>query len=378
MRFTRARSPTATGITPFQRSPQVDHGYDVSDYCDIDPLFGDLAAFDEMLRTAHGHRLRVIVNLVPNHCSSAHPLSQAALAAGPGSRERARFHFAADQGPDGAVPPNNWASMFGGPEWTRIREPDGSPGQWYLHLCAPEQPDWNWRDPRTAALFDEVVRFWFDRRVDGLRIDVAHGLFKAEGLSNLDTPATVQRMRLRDNPLACDHQEVHEVYRRWRALADAYSPRRVLIGEVNLAPARVARYTRLDELHQAFAFAFLGAPWDARAWQSIISGLLKFRVRGGAPVTWVVENHGVVIQDFEPLGKFDSFLTLGVQGDESVVNVLHIGQFHHAMNEIFIGRVERRLIWNILLQAQHGATGQPAQLGYELGRLVGSGELGDD
>jgi alpha-glucosidase len=135
--------------------------------------------------------------------------------------------------------------------------------------------------------------------------------FKAEGLPNLATPATVPRMWLRDNPLACDRQEVHEVYPRWRALADAYSPWRVLIGEVNLAPARVARYTRLDELHQAFAFAFLGAPWDARAWQSIISGLLKFQVRGGAPVTWAVENHGVVIQDFEPLRKFDSCLTLG-------------------------------------------------------------------
>jgi alpha-glucosidase len=121
--------------------------------------------------------LRVIVDLVPNHCSSVHPLLQAALAAGPGSREHARFHFGAGQGPDGAVPPNNWANVFGGPAWTRIREPDGSPGQWYLHLCAHEQPDWNWRDPRTAALFDEVVRFWFDRGVDGLRIDVAHGLF---------------------------------------------------------------------------------------------------------------------------------------------------------------------------------------------------------
>ncbi|MGB8995387.1 MAG: alpha-amylase family glycosyl hydrolase, partial [Pseudonocardiaceae bacterium] len=199
----------AVWITPFQRSPQADHGYDVSDYCNVDPLFGDLATFDEMLRCAHGHQLRVIIDLVPNHCSSAHPLFQAALAAGPGSRDRARFHFAPGLGPDGAMPPNNWASVFGGPAWTRISEPDGSPGQWYLHLYAPEQPDWNWRDPQTAPFFDEVLRFWFDRGVDGLRVDVAHGLFKAEGLPDLTATATPAPMRLRANPLACDREEVH-------------------------------------------------------------------------------------------------------------------------------------------------------------------------
>jgi alpha-glucosidase len=284
----------AVWMTPFQRSPQVDHGYDVSDYRDEDPLFGDLPAFDEMLRAAHNHRLRVIVDLVPNHCSSAHPLFQAALAAGPGSCERARFHFAPGRGPGGALPPNNWTSVFGGPAWTRINEPDGSPGEWYLHLYAPEQPDWNWRDPRTAPFFDDVIRFWFDRGVDGLRIDVAHGLFKAEGLPDLTTTAAVPPMRLRANPLACDRDEVHHVYRRWRALADTYSPPRALIGEVNLAPARVVRYTRPDELHQAFACAFLAAPWDARAWRSIITELLDTRTPDGAPVTWVVENHDVV------------------------------------------------------------------------------------
>ncbi|MFY9806965.1 MAG: alpha-amylase family glycosyl hydrolase [Pseudonocardiaceae bacterium] len=282
----------AVWITPFQRSPQADHGYDVSDYCNVDPLFGDLATFDEMLRCAHGHQLRVIIDLVPNHCSSAHPLFQAALAAGPGSRDRARFHFAPGLGPDGAMPPNNWASVFGGPAWTRISEPDGSPGQWYLHLYAPEQPDWNWRDPQTAPFFDEVLRFWFDRGVDGLRVDVAHGLFKAEGLPDLTATATPAPMRLRANPLACDREEVHGVYRRWRALADAYAPPRALIGEVNVSPARAVRYTRPDELHQAFAFAFLAAPWDSRAWQSIIRELLD--TRGAAPVTWVVENHDVV------------------------------------------------------------------------------------
>ncbi|CAN5771593.1 glycoside hydrolase family 13 protein [soil metagenome] len=284
----------AVWVAPFQRSPQADHGYDVSDYCDVDPLFGDLTAFDGLVRRAHDLGLRLIVDLVPNHCSRAHPLFQAALAAGPGSRERARFHFAAGRGPDGAVPPNNWSSVFGGPAWTRVSEADGSPGEWYLHLYAPEQPDWNWRDPRTAPFFDEVVRFWYDRGVDGLRIDVAHGLFKAEGLPDLDPPGPVGPMRLRANPLACDREEVHDVYRRWRSLADSYRRPRVLVGEVNLAPGRSARYTRPDELHQAFAFAFLTAPWDTRAWRSIATELLDEGVRGAAPVTWVVENHDVV------------------------------------------------------------------------------------
>ena len=273
----------AIWLTPFQRSPQADHGYDVSDYCDVDPLFGDLASFDTLLRTAHRLDLCVVVDLVPNHCSVEHPAFAAALAAGPGSPERARFHFRAGHGDR---PPNNWPSVFGGPAWTRV--PDG---EWYLHLYAPEQPDWNWDDPRTHEFFDGVLRFWYDRGVDGVRIDVAHGLYKAAGLPDLDDPAGVEPMRLRANPLACDREEVHAVYRRWRALAEGYPEPRVLIGEVNLAPDRAARYTRPDELHQAFAFAFLTAPWDAETWRDTAAVLLAST---GAPVTWVVENHDVV------------------------------------------------------------------------------------
>ena len=279
----------AVWLTPFQRSPQADHGYDVSDYCDVDPLFGDLAAFDTLVAEAHARGLRVVADLVPNHCSDQHPLFQAAVAAGPGSAERARFHFADGRGPGGAEPPNNWPSVFGGPAWTRVTEPDGRPGQWYLHLYAPQQPDWNWRDPRTAPFFDEVLRFWFDRGVDGLRVDVAHGLFKADGLPDLPDPASVPPMRLRGNPLACDQEEVHDVYRRWRRIADSYEPPRALIGEVNLDPERAARYVRPDELHQAFAFAFVTAPWDAHGWLEVGTRLLTH-----PPVTWVVENHDVV------------------------------------------------------------------------------------
>jgi alpha-glucosidase len=259
-------------LTPFQRSPQADHGYDVSDYCDVDPLFGDLAAFDDLVATAHRLGLKVIIDVVPNHASSEHPLFRAALAGGP---ERARFHF--------ADAPNNWPSVFGGPAWTQV--PDG---QWYLHLYAPEQPDWNWDHPGTASFFDDVLRFWFGRGVDGLRIDVAYGLVKAVGLPDLDDPASVEPMRLRGNPLACDRPEVHDIYRRWRRIADSYDPPRVLIGEVNLDdPEKLARYVRPDELHQVFAFGFLAAPWSAEAWRRVAETLPD-------PVTWVVENHDVV------------------------------------------------------------------------------------
>jgi alpha-glucosidase len=276
--YVAALGVDAIWLTPFQRSPQADHGYDVSDYTDVDPLFGDLAAFDTLLARAHALGLRVIIDVVPNHCSVEHPLFQAALAAPPGSPARNRFHF--------ADVPNNWPSVFGGSAWTRAPTPDG---QWYLHLYAPEQPDWNWRDPRTAPFFDKVLRFWFDRGVDGLRIDVAHGLVKAPGLPDLPVDMVPEPMRLRGNPLACDQEEVHHIYRRWRRLADSYDPPRTLIGEVNLSPSRAARYVRPDELHQAFAFAFLTAPWDPHVWSSTASALLA----GPAPVTWVVENHDV-------------------------------------------------------------------------------------
>ncbi|MEV6304734.1 alpha-amylase family glycosyl hydrolase [Actinoplanes sp. NPDC051861] len=264
----------AIWLTPFQRSPQKDHGYDVSDYRDVDPLFGDLPAFGALLDRAHALGLRVLIDLVPNHCSAEHPVFRAALDGD--ASARARFHF--------TDAPNNWPSVFGGPAWSRA--PDGS---WYLHLYAPEQPDWNWRDPRTASFFDDVVRFWFGRGVDGLRIDVAHGLFKAPGLPSLPPGVEPEPGRLRGNPLACDQPETPEVYRGWRAIADSYDPPRVLIGEVNLDPERAARYVGEDRLHQAFGFGFLVAPWDARAWRDTGERQLRHR-----PVTWVVENHDVV------------------------------------------------------------------------------------
>lgn len=288
-------------MTPFQPSPQVDQGYDVSDYCGVDPLFGTLEQFEVLLARAHALGLRVLLDVVPNHCSSAHPLFQAALAAGPGSPERDMFHFVEGPAgmPDGGmpgsadVPPNNWQSVFGGRAWSRANPGSEADKDWYLHLFSPEQPDWNWRNPAVGEYFDGVLRFWFDKGVDGLRIDVAHALFKADGLPDSPSEGGVVD-GLRSNPQVSDQEDVHEVYRRWRRIAGEYQPQRLLVGEVNLEPARAARYTRADEMHQAFAFAFVKLGWDPEAWAAVGNDLDAARREHGAAPTWALENHDIV------------------------------------------------------------------------------------
>ena len=181
----------AVWLSPFYTSPQNDAGYDVADYCDIDPLFGTLADADALLETAHALGLKVIVDLVPNHTSSEHAWFQAALAAAPGSPERDRYLFR--DSPDDN-PPNNWKSVFGGSAWTQVDD-----GQWYLHLFDSSQPDLNWRNPEVGDMFVDVLRFWLDRGADGFRVDVAHGLFKEESLRDQRRPegADPDRGRLR-------------------------------------------------------------------------------------------------------------------------------------------------------------------------------------
>lgn len=284
-------------MTPFQPSPQMDQGYDVSDYCGVDPLFGTMADFDALLELAHSLGLRILLDVVPNHCSSAHPLFQQALAAGPGSPERELFHFvegrSSGSGSVSDLPPNNWQSVFGGRSWSRAAPESDADTQWYLHLFSPGQPDWNWRNPAVGDYFEGVLRFWFDKGVDGLRIDVAHALFKADGLPDAPS-ATAVVDGLRSNPLVSDQEDVHDVYRRWRTLAEKYQPHRLLVGEVNLEPARAARYTRSDEMHQAFAFAFVKLGWDAEAWASVGTELEAARQAHGAAPSWALENHDIV------------------------------------------------------------------------------------
>ncbi|MGW2651017.1 glycoside hydrolase family 13 protein [Streptomyces sp. NPDC001393] len=281
-------------LSPFYPSPQHDHGYDVADYCGVDPLFGDLAEFDLLMAAARRLGIKVLLDIVPNHCSSEHPWFREALAGAPGSPARARFHFADGRGQDGAEPPNNWHAMFGGPAWTRVAD-----GQWYLHMFTPEQPDWNWRTPEVAAEFDRVLRFWLDRGVDGFRIDVAAGLYKHPELPDSDDPEADARTRDSVNPLAWNQPEVHEVWRQWRATCEEYTARdgreRLLVGEVSVPTAREhALYVRPDELHQAFFFDLLGAPWDADAFRKVISEAMQDIAGTGSTVTWVLNNHDQV------------------------------------------------------------------------------------
>ncbi len=273
----------AVWLNPCYLSPQRDHGYDIADYRQIDPSYGTLGDFDAVLDRAHGLGLRVLMDMVANHCSADHAWFQAALDAGPGSEERARFIFRDGRGEHGELPPNNWESVFGGPAWTRVSEPDGQPGQWYLHSFDSSQPDFDWRNPDVAAEFLDVLRFWFDRGVDGFRIDVAHGTVKALGLPDHDGRG--------HNSVMWDQPEVHEIYRSWRALGDSYPGGKYFVGEVWLpSQDRLADYLRPDELHQAFDFGLLIQPWDAGRMRAAIEEGL--RVAGSAPA-WALSNHDV-------------------------------------------------------------------------------------
>jgi alpha-glucosidase len=283
----------ALWITPWYPSPMKDAGYDVSDFRDVDPVFGTLAQARTMVAEAHGLGLRVLLDIVPNHLSSEHEWFKAALRAGPGSPERDRFIFRAGRSAGGTEPPNDWQSAFGGSAWTRVTEPDGRLGEWYLHLFTPEQPDLNWNSPDVHAEFERTLRFWFDLGVDGFRIDVAHGLAKADGLPDVGQipwPPVPGAAHV-DHP-HWDRDGVHEIYRSWRALADSYDDPRVFVAEAWVGdPGRLARYVRADELHTAFNFEFLLAPWSAGPLREAIRAALAAHAEVGAPPTWVLSNH---------------------------------------------------------------------------------------
>ncbi|HEY5836754.1 glycoside hydrolase family 13 protein [Streptomyces sp.] len=300
----RARLPYLAGlgvdaiwINPWYPSPMADAGYDVADYRAIEPAFGTLDEARQLIDEAHGLGLRVVLDLVPNHTSDQHAWFQAALAAEPGSPERARYHFRPGRGADGELPPNDWPSVFGGLAWTRVTESDGTPGEWYLHLFAPQQPDLDWDNQEVRAEFESVLRFWFDLGVDGFRIDVASALVKAPGLPDLGgvlgDPYDYFSRDQADHP-HWDRDGVHEIYRAWRAVADSYEVPRAFTAEAWVdGPERLARYLRPDELHTAFNFEFLAAPWLAGPLRKVIDGSLSGVAAVGAPTTWVLSNHDV-------------------------------------------------------------------------------------
>ena len=281
----------ALWLTPFYPSPMADHGYDVSDPRGVDPMFGTLADFDDLLAAAHDRGLRLTVDVVPNHYSSAHPWFIEALDAAAGSAARERFIFRDGRGPAGDQPPNNWTSTFGGPAWTRVGD-----GQWYLHLFAPGQPDLNWRNPQVGDDMERTLRFWLDRGVDGFRIDVAHGLFKDPDLPDTPPGWWPDLMAETAPPMPMWNQPgVHDVYRRWRAICDSYPHHPMLVGEVWLGDAaEQAKYVRPDELHLAFNFRLLSSPWNAADMRSAIERSTDALRAVGAPSSWVLSNHDVV------------------------------------------------------------------------------------
>ncbi|WP_299530791.1 glycoside hydrolase family 13 protein [uncultured Streptomyces sp.] len=285
----------AVWLSPFYASPQADAGYDVADYRAIDPMFGTLLDADALIREAHALDLRVIVDLVPNHSSDQHEWFKRALAEGPGSALRERYHFRPGKGADGELPPNDWESIFGGPAWTRTTDPDGTPGEWYLHLFAPEQPDFNWEHPAVADEFRSILRYWLDMGVDGFRVDVAHGLVKAAGLPDLGSHDQLKLLGSADDGLPFfDQDGVHAIYRSWRTILDEYPGDRILVAEAwTPTVERTAHYVRPDEMHQAFNFQYLSTDWDAAALRAVIDSSLAAMLPVGAPTTWVLSNHDV-------------------------------------------------------------------------------------
>jgi len=282
----------AIWFSPFFTSPQKDAGYDVSNYTDIDPRFGTLADFDALLAKAHAHGIRIIIDLVPNHSSDQHPLFQAALRASKGSPERDMYVFR--EGKDANTPPNNWQSVFGGPAWTQVED-----GQWYLHLFDSSQPDFNWAIPKVEQLFHDVLRFWFDRGVDGFRVDVAHSLVKDPALPDIEEVSSSMTgsdsAPKEEKPHPFWGQEgVHEVIRGFRKVANEYEDRAMCAEAWILPLSKMAKWVRPDEYHQTFNFAYLETPWDSAKLRNVVDGSLREFGNVGAPSTWVLSNHDVI------------------------------------------------------------------------------------
>lgn len=278
----------AIWVNPWYESPLNDGGYDVADYCSIDPRYGTVDEAELLIREAAERGIRVLVDLVPNHTSSEHAWFQEALVSAPGSEARSRYHFVTGTGADGELPPNDWPSNFGGSAWTRV--PDG---EWYLHLFDPTQPDLNWENPEVHAEFESILRFWLDRGAAGFRVDVAHSLVKAPGYPDLGERPYADGPTWEEGHPFWDRDELHPIVREWRAVLDEYEDR-MMVAEAWVRSDRRPMYVRPDEYHQAFDFDFLRAEWDASEFATIIDTAIEQARKVGSSNTWVLANHDVV------------------------------------------------------------------------------------
>ncbi len=319
----------AIWISPFYPSPMKDFGYDVSDYCDVDPMFGDLATFDHLLAEAHRRDLKVIIDWVPNHTSDQHPWFLESRSSR--SNPKRDWYVWRDGITDGS-PPNNWAAAFGGGAW----EWDETTGQYYLHSFVVEQADLNWRNPEVEEAMLDTLRFWLDRGVDGFRIDVAHLIMKDPELR--DNPVVAE---LNDDfPLAAyatqrhihdrGHPDVHEAFRKVRAVLDSYQPPRYSVGEIHEYdwPTWASYYGEdLDGLHMPFNFAMLRAPWTARHIRRVVETVEEVVPPGGWP-NYVLGNHDeirVATRLGENQTRIAALLLLTLRGTPTLYNGDEIG-----------------------------------------------------
>jgi alpha-glucosidase len=293
--YLKSLSIDAVWLSPFYPSALADGGYDVDDYRDVDPRIGTLAEFDRMIDELHKAGIRVFVDIVPNHSGDNHEWFQAALKSPKGSPERDRYVFRDGKGENGEIRPSELVSHFGPTAWTRITEPDGTPGQWYLHLFAKEQPDFNWDNQEVRDDFIKTLRFWSDRGVDGFRVDVAHALVK-----DLSDPLferqsyDVSVMKSDGTDPMFDRDEVHEIYKTWRKVFNDYDPPRVAVAEAWVHANRRPAYASPEELGQSFNFDLLGAKWKAHDFRRTIDYNVIMAGKSGSSSTWVLSNHDVV------------------------------------------------------------------------------------
>jgi alpha-glucosidase len=283
-------------LNPCYPSPQHDHGYDVSDYFAIEPDYGDLEEFDRLVESARAVGIKILMDVVPNHCSWDHPWFKAAVATGPGSPERERFYFRDGKGADGSEPPNNWTAIFGGSAWTRITEPDGSPGQWYLHVFTPQQPDMNWDNPDVPDMFDRMLTFWFERGVEGFRADAVTVLGKTPGLPDADPPADAPEIGWA-NPEYNYRPEGMKAWTRWRSVIDDYNKandREVfLIAEAYTPgnPDLMRQYVNDERFNQSFAFDLMLVQWDADMVRRAVHNVAGTLLPMGLTPAWTLNNH---------------------------------------------------------------------------------------